>query len=121
MPPRERSGCRGPALKGGPTDTEGHTWGGQGSHWGSEGHQASPLLVVVCAHCCPGPAEILPNKTPKLKDLIPEKSESSKVSHSKAQNYAKQNQRCKKKCHVDASLYILLSIIRTPLKMSPFL
>lgn len=56
--PRERSGCRGPALRGGPTDTE-HTWESQGSHQGSECHQASPPPDVVCSQCCPGPGEIL--------------------------------------------------------------
>lgn len=64
-PPRERSGCRGPALRGGPTDTE-HTWGFQGSHRGSECH----FSVVVCGQCCPGPAEILQRKYRHLMNLF---------------------------------------------------
>lgn len=57
-PRQETSRCRGPALKGGPSDTEAHTWGGQRSKcpW------ASPLSAggtSVVRSRYPDPAEIL--------------------------------------------------------------
>lgn len=58
MPPRERSRCRGPGLKVGPTDTEGRTWGGQGSHQNSSSHPAGQRR--------PGPAKILPSQNEKF-------------------------------------------------------
>lgn len=74
--PRERSGCRDPTLKGGPSDTEGHTWGVQRSCWRSGCHQASLLPVdeacVVWGQCCPGPAEILQAKHKKVNTTLTE-------------------------------------------------
>ena len=61
-PPRERSGCRGPDLRGRPTDTVESTWGGQGSTQGSFPHPVQSQRRVL--------AEILGNETPKLADLL---------------------------------------------------
>lgn len=65
--PRERSWCRGPVLKGRPSDTERRTWGAQGSRWGSGCHRASTLPVdrisQACGQWCCDPAEILKKKT----------------------------------------------------------
>lgn len=76
--PRERSGCLGPAPKGGPTDTE-HTWGIQGSHLGSECHQASPLpVVVVVVVLCGCPAEILETEYRLFQSYIKQKERGKK-------------------------------------------
>lgn len=69
-PPRERSGCRGPDLTEVPSDTEGHTWGVQGSQQGSECHKASPPPSLVFGQHCPGPANILPTKHTKLMQQV---------------------------------------------------
>lgn len=55
--PQERSGCQGPDLKGGPTDTDEHTWVCRRSRLESLPHPA-----VVRGHCCPLPAEVLQTK-----------------------------------------------------------